>query len=189
MVELIATGGSGHRLHAGAAQVLPEAERDNRSRFALFLIFSPSNSHCWPFSSSQFTLLFWNICTNRKEAELLLTPTSLRSLQIDLLWNGERSLIYSFFPFEVPGYHFTNSKDNWTNFFSWRSSLNGVWICVQWHRQHRLISCQTRSVFHLVPCKVPDVQRCCFGLWWCSSNRLLVSPCRQMHSEKPDDIK
>lgn len=160
MVALTAPGGAGHRHQSASAQVLPEAGRahrmENHSEFALFIVFSPSNVCQWPFSSSQ--LLFSETSAQWEETELLLTPTLLRSAQ-DFLYKlicfkRERSLIYSFFPFEVPRYHFTNSKDNWTSFFSWRAPVSCVRVCLQQHWQHSPVSQQSWSVLPWGPLQV-----------------------------------
>lgn len=160
MVELIAPGGAGHRHQSGSARVLPEAEtaywREHRSEFALFLIFSPSNVCQWPFSSSQ--LLFRETSAQWDETEKLLTPALLRFAQIFLhkllCFKRERSLIYSFFPFEVPRYHFTNSKGSWSSFFSWRAPVSGVRVSLQRHWQRPPVCQQSWSVLHWGLCKV-----------------------------------
>lgn len=159
-MELIAPGGAGHRRQSGSAQVLPEAEgtyrRKNHSEFALFLIFSPSNVYWWPFSSSP--LLFSETSAQWDKTELLLTPALLKSARVFLhkliCFKRQRSLIYSFFPFEVPRYHFTNSKDSWTSSFSWRASVSCVWVSLQRHWQHSFVSQQSWSVLLLTFCKV-----------------------------------
>lgn len=175
-MELIAPGRAGHRHQSGSAQVLPEAEgayrRENHSEFALLLIFSPSNMCWWSFSSSQF--LFSETSAQWGETELLLTPALLKSAQVFLhkliCFKMERSLIYSFFPFEVPRYHFTNSKDNWTGFFSWRASVSCVRVSLQRHWQHPFVSQWSWSVLHRVSAK-----DCHLGLRWCNSNRLCLT--------------
>lgn len=176
MVALTAPGGAGHRHQSASAQVLPEAGRahrmENHSEFALFLIFSPSNVCQWPFSSSQ--LLFSETSAQWDKTELLLTSALLRSAQ-DFLYKlicfkRERSLTYSFFPFEVPRYHFTNSKDNWTSFFSWRAPVSCVWVSLQWHWQSSPVPQQSWSVLPWGLCKVLH-----WGLRWCNSNRLWLT--------------
>ena len=197
-MELIATGGSGHRLQSGSAQVLPEAERaykrENHSEFALFLIFSPSDLCCWPFSSSHFILLFWNFCTNRSEAELLLTPTLLRSAQLChcklICFKREKEVLFILsFPLKFPDIILQIAKT-----IGPISSAEELLSTV-----FESVSSATASIdsplarpgqyFTWYLCRVPDLRWWHFGLWWCSSNRLFVSPCHQMQSEKLDHKK
>lgn len=84
MVELFATGGFGHRLQSDGAQVLPETEHIQKGELLRicfgFNFFSPWTHavNNWLLLKSQQQQLY------RKEAELLLTPTLLRSAQVFL---------------------------------------------------------------------------------------------------------
>lgn len=85
---------------------------------------------------SNSDLHFAEVCTNLRPKWFLLKK-------------GKMSYFF-FFPFEVSRYHFANSKDNWTTFFSWRASINCIWICLQCHCQHGTTSHHIRRVFYLV---------------------------------------
>lgn len=144
--ELVATVRSGDSLQSGSSHILPEAERTykrkNCPEFVLFLTLFvlkdlPLTFQKQPvYSRSLVKHLHkleggWAV-TNPYFAEVC---RSLSPKQF-VLKGGKMFYPLFCFLFEVPRYHFANSKDSQANFFSQRASINCIWIRLQCHCQH-----------------------------------------------------
>lgn len=171
-VKLIATGGSGHRLQSGSAQVLPVAERayerENHSEFALFRIFIPLKHRLLTFQYQPVYSPLLKHLHKQEGGRGVINPyfaevcTSL-SLQIPLFQKGERNLIHSFFLLKFPDIILQIGKTIGP-ISSAEELLSAVFESVSNATANMESSLTTPGqCFTWYLCKMPDLQRCHFG--------------------------